>query len=70
MVEPEPRAPVGGLQDRLKETCKVHKHVAHQKEPAGGRERKERIGDNNLHCILTVTISWYLCVYIIITVGV
>ena len=40
MVEPEARTPVGGLQDRLKETRKVHEHVAHQKEPEGERGRE------------------------------
>lgn len=34
VVELEAGSPVGSPQQRLQGTCQVHKHVAHQEEPA------------------------------------
>ena len=44
MVVAEPRPPVRGLQEGLKSTRKVDKHVTHEEEPGEGRGGRGREG--------------------------
>ena len=37
VVVANPGPPIGGLQDGLEDTCKVHEHVADQEEPKRSR---------------------------------